>query len=304
MIRNRFALLVFLSMIYVGRSGAQATYSQGTWAAKSTNGATAGGTWTAVPHATNGTVTGSWALINPQGKTVASGAWSASKSPAGWAGNWRAIMDGSNANYLGTWRANVDLKATAGFADLFKLALKSVASGTWRTDPYEGSWSVSAREAAPTTTPTVDPNSSEMSRMIAEFKAATRVPDQNEIPGRWLLVKEINTEEFLTGKVGADHIIVDSAGVRDTTSGHPYYWEMTVTQANDGKLIGASRTSWSGPETSRFEFTAGEITFSKDHGGDWVYRYRCRMPATDRMICIFDTPDPGHAVEFRKFKNE
>jgi hypothetical protein len=115
---------------------------------------------------------------------------------------------------------------------------------------------------------------------------------EKEMLGQWLLVKEID----------ADRVLFNESGVRDTTSGHPYRWQLTVTLDNDGRLIGASRTTWTGPETSRFELKAREITFDKDYGGAARYHYRCRMPAADRLICVIDKPDPGHAVEFRKLK--
>lgn len=303
--KSRVILLSVLLIGVVDVSGAQATYQQGTWAAQSSNGATLGGTWTAVPDTTNGTVTGSWTLVDPQGKTRAAGGWSASKSPDEWIGNWRAVADGSNADSVGTWSASVDLKRSAGFADLFKLALKSIVSGRWRLGPYAGTWSISAQAGATTTTSSAtDSKTPEMSRLLVDFRAATHPFEEKEILGRWLLVKAVDTEEFLTGRAGPEHTLADERGVRDTTSGHPYHWELTVTRDNQGKLIGASRTTWTAPETSRLDFNAGEITFSKDYGGNSVYRYRCRLPAADRMICIFDTPDPGHAVEFRKFGNE
>jgi hypothetical protein len=42
----------------------------------------------------------------------------------------------------------------------------------------------------------------------------------------------------------------------------------------------------------------GELTFSQDYGGDSGYRYRCRMPNVDALICLESRA--GHAVEFRR----
>lgn len=290
---TRAFLFCLLSLIPLDTSGAQAVVPQGTWGAKGSNGLTLVGTWTAVPDPTSGTVTGTWTLVNAQGSTVANGGWSASKSPDGWVGNWRAAnFGGSEHEFSGSWRSGVDLKENGRFADLFEKAGQTIVTGSWRSGSNSGAWSIRAEATAKTTPPTSNPGKSEMGPMLSAFRAASHPPEEKELLGRWLLVKEIDQ----------DHVLFDERGVRDTTSGHPYRWELTVTLDYEGRLIGASRTTWTGPETSRIEFKAREVTFSKDHGGNAPYRYRCRMPAADRLICIIDKPDPGHAVEFRKVR--
>jgi N-acyl-D-aspartate/D-glutamate deacylase len=122
------------------------TPGSGKWSARSSTGLTVGGTWTAVSDAKSGTVTGTWTLVDAQGKTLASGGWSASKSPDEWFGNWRAVNFGNDAEYTGSWRSGVNLRATAGFAELFEKALQSAVSGTWRIRDYSGTWSITARE--------------------------------------------------------------------------------------------------------------------------------------------------------------
>jgi N-acyl-D-aspartate/D-glutamate deacylase len=122
------------------------TPGSGQWSARSSTGLTVGGTWTAVSDAKSGTVTGTWTLVDAQGKTLASGGWSASKSPDEWFGNWRAVNFGNDAEYTGSWRSGVNLRATAGFAELFEKALQSAVSGTWRIRDYSGTWSITARE--------------------------------------------------------------------------------------------------------------------------------------------------------------
>jgi len=122
----------------------QGTAGSGQWSARSSTGLTLGGTWTAVPDAKSGTVTGTWTLVDPQGRTLAGGGWSASKSPDGWTGNWRAANFGTEHEFSGSWRAGVNLKANAGFADLFEKAVQSVVSGSWRYGRHSGSWSIRA----------------------------------------------------------------------------------------------------------------------------------------------------------------
>jgi hypothetical protein len=90
----------------------------------------------------SGTVTGTWTLVDAHGSTVTDGGWSASKSPAGWVGNWRAITTGRDGEYSGTWSADVDLKRNAKFARLFEKAVQSVVSGNWRTGRQSGGWSI------------------------------------------------------------------------------------------------------------------------------------------------------------------
>jgi hypothetical protein len=147
-------LLCLLFCFALDRSGAQAVVPQDTsakkpsnppnlWSARSSNGQIFGGTWTAVPDAKTGTVTGTWTLVDAQGRTMANGGWSASKSPDGWVGFWRAAnFGGTEHEFTGSWRAAVDLKVTAGFAELFDSAVVNVVSGTWRMGNHSGAWSI------------------------------------------------------------------------------------------------------------------------------------------------------------------
>lgn len=102
------------------------------------------GTWTAVPDPTNETVTATWTLIDAQGRTLTGGGWSAAKSAAGWTGAWRAVVAGQTAEHAGTWSAGVNLKADAGFADLFEKAIQTIVSGNWRAGRHSGAWSIRA----------------------------------------------------------------------------------------------------------------------------------------------------------------
>jgi hypothetical protein len=138
--------LLFLLQITAANPVYDRVILGGQWSARSSTGLTVGGTWTAVSDAKSGTVTGTWTLVDAQGKTLASGGWSASKSPDEWFGNWRAVNFGNDAEYTGSWRSGVNLRATAGFAELFEKALQSAVSGTWRIRDYSGTWSITARE--------------------------------------------------------------------------------------------------------------------------------------------------------------
>ena len=85
-------------------------------------------------------------MIDANGRPVTNGGWSAAKSRTGWTGAWRAAVSGSKAEYSGTWSANVNLKADASFAELFKMAVQTVVSGKWRTGGQSGAWSIRAFE--------------------------------------------------------------------------------------------------------------------------------------------------------------
>ena len=113
----------------------------GSWSAAASGGLTLMGTWTAVLDPA-GTVTGTWVLIDAQGTTRADGGWSAAKSPAGWAGAWRAMVTGRDGEYSGTWTAAVDGKPDARLADLFEKAIQAVVSGNWRVGGRSGAWSI------------------------------------------------------------------------------------------------------------------------------------------------------------------
>lgn len=150
-----FFLLCLLSMVAVGPLGAQAVAPQGTaangqnaqpntWGATSSSGLTLMGTWTVLPDPASGAVTGTWTLFDAEGRTVTSGGWSAAKSPAGWTGAWRALIDGTESQYSGAWSADVDLKADTRFADLFRKAVQSVVSGKWRAGRQSGAWAIRA----------------------------------------------------------------------------------------------------------------------------------------------------------------
>jgi hypothetical protein len=147
-------------------------------------------------------------------------------------------------------------------------------------------------------TPVLSP----MSQLFTQFQAG-HPPSPREILGRWILVLNINTERFLTGKAGPDHVLNDPNGVRDVgVTGRPY-WELTITRGSNGELVGASRTTWQVDDVSPLVIDAATgMTFKKDYGGDSPYPYRCRMASSDRLICVLDRSDPGHGVEFRRMK--
>jgi len=119
----------------------------GTWAARTSNGVTLMGTWTAIPDSASGTVTGTWQLADAQGNPVATGAWSAAKSPARWTGAWRAVVAGRDGEFAGTWTSVADLDADASFADLFEKAVQVIVSGNWRAGTRSGAWSIRAAKS-------------------------------------------------------------------------------------------------------------------------------------------------------------
>jgi hypothetical protein len=146
----RLLLVCLFSLAVAGETRAQTSGQDtaqkpwGNWSARNANGTTFTGGWTAVPDQKNGTVTGTWTLVDGQGKTVAYGAWSAAKAPTGWSGAWRAVVVGRTEEYLGTWTAGGDLRANAGFGDMFEKAIEATISGTWQMGKQYGAWSIRA----------------------------------------------------------------------------------------------------------------------------------------------------------------
>ena len=144
-LRGAIAMLagcLILTTVLPGTAAPQASRRVNTWAARDSGGLTLGGTWTVIEHLKTGGVTGTWTLLDAQGRTAATGGWSAAKSSTGWTGNWRAAAAGRPEEYAGTWSAKVDLKASAGFADLFAKAIEAAVSGTWRVGGRSGAWTI------------------------------------------------------------------------------------------------------------------------------------------------------------------
>ena len=152
-------LIVFLSLTVVlhgAPADPQAPSGLGrqrvnTWAARSSDGLTVGGTWTVSEPLETGGVTGTWTLVDALGRVAATGGWSAAKSTTGWTGSWRAAATGQRGEYTGTWTAKVDLKPAGGFADLFAKAVEAAVSGTWRSGPLSGAWTIQVSRPEPPT---------------------------------------------------------------------------------------------------------------------------------------------------------
>jgi hypothetical protein len=143
---------------------------------------------------------------------------------------------------------------------------------------------------------------SPMEVLINEFSAAAPSKD-DQVVGAWILVLNVNTENFLTGRSGADSVLADPSGVRDANLGNRPYWELVVDRGPDGSLLGRSRTTWTADEVSPItRGQDGDLRFTKDYGGDTGYRYRCRAVGADRLVCLFDRPNTGHGVAFSRMK--
>ena len=140
-----------------------------------------------------------------------------------------------------------------------------------------------------------------MSYLAAEFQHS-RTVTRSEWVGHWVQVLNVNSQRFLTGRDGPDRILHDSAGIRDSAS-RAFYWKMEIRQRGQARLVAHSETSWMGTEELSLSVSRlGELTFSKDYGGDSGYPYKCRMPARDRFVCLFDKQPYGHGIEFRRVR--
>jgi hypothetical protein len=113
---------------------------KGTWSATAQSGYLSG-SWTAQPDPSGG-ATGAWMLQDATGKVLMQGGWSASKSPQSWDGAWRATVSGRSGEYSGTWTSTTSLSPQAHLAEMLESALRAVVSGTWKSGPRSGSWSI------------------------------------------------------------------------------------------------------------------------------------------------------------------
>ena len=132
-------VLVTLAASILLVSGAE---MKGTWSAATPTGYLGGG-WTAQPDPSGG-ATGTWMLQDASGKILMQGGWSASKSPQSWNGSWRATVSGRTGEYSGTWTSATSLSPQAHLAEMLESALRAVVTGTWRSGPRTGSWSIRA----------------------------------------------------------------------------------------------------------------------------------------------------------------
>lgn len=138
-----------------------------------------------------------------------------------------------------------------------------------------------------------------MPYFLEDFDRA-RQPRPSELTGDWVETYIVNSERFLSGRQGGDHVVFDTLGIRRDGR---LDWELSMLRDRAGRILFASRTLWTSPDTSVVRFNAsGEALFAKDYGGDADYNYRCRMLTSRRMICMIDMPAPGHGVEFRRIR--
>jgi hypothetical protein len=115
---------------------------KGTWSAASPAGNLAG-RWTAQTDQTGGAA-GAWILQDATGKVLMQGGWSASKSAQSWDGAWRANVSGRAGEFSGTWTSATSLTPQAHLADMLESALRGVVTGTWKSGPRSGAWSIRA----------------------------------------------------------------------------------------------------------------------------------------------------------------
>ena len=115
---------------------------KGTWSATAQSGYL-GGSWTAQPDPSGG-ATGTWMLQDATGKVLMRGGWSASKSARSWDGAWRATVSGRAGEYSGIWTSTTSLSPQGHLAEMLESALRAVVTGTWKSGPRVGSWSIRA----------------------------------------------------------------------------------------------------------------------------------------------------------------
>jgi len=114
-----------------------------TWAARTADGRTFGGTWSVAPNSTQRSASGAWTLSGAGGATIMRGTWSADKHSTGWNGVWRAEIEGrGEGEHSGSWSVDLPPVRNAPFSELFAAAAKEAIRGLWTGGSQSGSWSI------------------------------------------------------------------------------------------------------------------------------------------------------------------
>jgi hypothetical protein len=140
-----------------------------------------------------------------------------------------------------------------------------------------------------------------------------RTPQEKDLPGTWVLIRHVATEEFFTGMQGPDHVLFDPNGIKQgakrlglspqpDNERSPLEWTLTFHTNSAGQPQVRSDTAWipSG-DTSSVRFTSeGDLILEKDYGGDSKLSYRCRALTARNLVCLLRNREDSHGIEFLK----
>jgi hypothetical protein len=115
-----------------------------TWTARSANGRTLEGDWTAEPGSSADKVSGTWTLRDGANKVILRGTWFAQKFSTGWSGVWRGAVEGQRNEYAGSWTADFSHARESPLVELFEAAARNAIRGVWNAGKESGSWSIKA----------------------------------------------------------------------------------------------------------------------------------------------------------------
>ncbi|MEA2166480.1 MAG: hypothetical protein QOK37_4607 [Thermoanaerobaculia bacterium] len=139
-----------------------------------------------------------------------------------------------------------------------------------------------------------------MRHLLKQFRTA-KSPSSGHLLGRWVQIRSISTERFLTGMEGPDHLSFEPAGLRrETESGRPLEWTLVISKTDD-ELTLKSNPFWSKERESPLRIDRGaDLLIDAQFDADTEEGYRCRLSETGNLVCLLDRHEYGNGVEFRK----
>ena len=148
----------------------------------------------------------------------------------------------------------------------------------------------------PITQPVNSPETTSMNQLQEFFKKAGQ-PNITDVKGSWMLTAYIETEKFITGEDGPDHILFDLNGIKGKDK-----WTLIFNSDVNGKIQATSNVGWIPTgDVSPVNFNSnGDMIFEKDYGGDGAWIFRCRDIDSIHLVCLLQGNENGHAMEFSK----
>ena len=147
-----------------------------------------------------------------------------------------------------------------------------------------------------------------MASLRERFDRAASVK-AGDLSGKWILIRNVMTQKFLTGHDGPDHVLFNDDGIHSTSRFDGFSpaapenqleWVMTFTSGNASDIQVKLDTAWT-PAGGIERVTLmpnGDAVFKKDYGGDSAWIYRCRLAAVSNLICVKQGQENGHGLEF------
>lgn len=139
-----------------------------------------------------------------------------------------------------------------------------------------------------------------MRRLLEAFRKASP-PSAAQLLGRWVAIRTISTEDFITGRQGPDRESFDERGLRRRQEpGAPLEWTIVIGEV-DHKLTVKSHPVWSAETEYPLDLKRGsELFLAAQFDGDTDETFRCRVSSSTNLVCLLMKHEYGDGVEFRQ----